>query len=489
MSFSLRLLLNRTSRTNNIMNKICLTILILFSSLLAEAQGAHLNFTGDAKEFDNNFFSIDLVNGANKTGGAWYPQSFNLDSSFFIDVAVGFGGLGAEGLAIVLHSDSIPVGSGAEQLGVPNTGNSFIVEFDLQQNALVTDATAPHASFFKNGSLLHQGPDVLLDATLNSVLRDNETFRITWYPEIQKFEIQRNNCTASDLFYIEDIKNTIFEGNSKVFFGFTAATSAIADKVHLVLYNNSAGISDDKTICQGEEVKLHAYNTVPTYWSLNEVPIDNEALVSGYEYEVFVQPNKSGYYKIGTEGPCGTSEDSVWVEVLDTLTLSTELITVEGENTVDILLTIEEVGAPYTTDWLLPDLSTSSDKNLMEVPFGLYQVTVTDNNQCSSKLEIELIEESIVDPNPEPEEPHLEDDNDSEIAEQDYFSPNGDGEDEFIRIEVKGQSQILDFKGTVLKIVNYGDLWDGTSDDGKLLPSGLYIVIGEEGKQMITVLR
>lgn len=151
MSFSKRLLLNISSRITCIMNKVCFSILMLFFSVLVKAQGAHLNVTGDAREIGDFHYTIDLVNGSNQTGAAWYPQSFNLDSSFSIDVAVGFGDLGAEGFAIVLSSDSIPVGTGGEQLGVPTAGKSFIVEFDLQQNAETNDAVAPHSSFLRTG--------------------------------------------------------------------------------------------------------------------------------------------------------------------------------------------------------------------------------------------------------------------------------------------------------------------------------------------------
>lgn len=476
--------MNNVSRSINTMKKRYLIIFILFFSLLADAQEAHLNFTGDAKEIGGNHFTIDLVNGANQTGGAWYPQSFNLDSSFSIDVAVDFGNLGAEGFAIILNSDSIPEGVGAEQLGVPNTGKSFIVEFDFQQNALTTDAIAPHSSFFKNGSLIHQGPDVLLDAMLSYPILNNETLRITWYPELQKFEIQRNNCTNNDLFYIADIKNTIFEGNSKVFFGFTAATSVIADKVHLRLYNNSEGISKDQTICKGEAITLHAYNTIPTFWSSNEpytlVPFKNLDTVSNYEYKIVAKPSNSGYYRIRTEGFCGTNEDSIWVEVLDTLSLSTEIIKNESENTADILLTIDGGESPYDIEWLLPNLTTSTEQDLINISAGLYQVTVTNKNQCQNNLEVELIIDSTT-----------EEKQSNEIAKkgQDYFSPNNDNEDDFIRINVKGQSQIVDFQGRILRTMNEGDLWDGTSNDRELMPSGVYIVKGENDKQIITILR
>ena len=610
MSFSLRLLLNTANRITVIMMKICLTILILFSSLLAKAQRAHLNFTGDAKEVDGRFYSIDLVSDANQTGGAWYPQSFNLDSSFFVDVAIDFKGLGAEGFAIVLHSDSIPVGPGAEQLGVPNTENSFIIEFDLQQNASTTDGAVPHSSFFKNGALMHQGGDLLQDGTLSQGLYTNESIRIDWDAQSQRFTIKRFGCTNSDLNYIGDIKNTIFEGNPKVFLGYTAATSAVSDTVRLRLHYNSEGISEDKSICQGEEVQLHAYNSVPTYWSSNEpytISVSqDEFMLNSVEFQILAKPINSGYYKVSNLGFCGYNDDSIWVEVVDTLSLSTEVTTIEGENTVDIALTIEGGESPYSIEWILPDLSTSSNQDLIDVPFGVYQVTVTNKNLCSSNLEINLIPEPIVQPEPEPEpeinvydglsntdpvitdgqlglinygntqvgnsitktfaientgtsnliissisvtgtdffvsheitsivpgviasfavtlpginsgvfsdsirilsddldeadfafaitgeftelEPEPEENNDPSVSTQDYFSPNSDGEGDLIRINVQGQSQIVDFQGRILRTVNHGDLWDGTSDNGKLLSSGVYIVVGEQGKQVITLLR
>lgn len=477
--------MNSISRSTSTMKKKYLIIFILFSSLLANAQEAHLNLTGDAKEVDKLFYRIDLVNGANQTGGAWYPQSFNLDSSFFIDASVHFGNLGAEGFAIVLHSDSIPVGTGAEQLGVPTTGNSFIVEFDLQQNSSTTDGITPHSSFFKNGSLMHQGADLLQNGTLTQGLYSYESIRINWEPNSQTFTINRFGCTNSDLNYVGDIKNSIFEGNTKVFFGFTAATSAIADTVSLWLSYNSTGISENQTICQGEEVLLHAYNSVPTNWSSTEPYIVNiskqDLLLHAVEYEIMAQPINSGYYKVSNLKFCGLTEDSIWVEVLDTLSLSTEIIKNESENTADVFLTIDGGESPYDIEWLLPNLTTSTEQDLIDVFAGLYQVTVTDKNQCQNNLEVEL----ILDSNPNTQEES------NEIAEkgQDYFSPNNDNEDDFIRISVKGQSQILDFQGRILRTINDGDLWDGTSDNGELMPSGVYIVKGEEDKQVITILR
>ena len=47
----------------------------------------------------------------------------------------------------------------------------------------------------------------------------------------------------------------------------------------------------------------------------------------------------------------------------------------------------------------------------------------------------------------------------------------------------------LDFEGKILRTVQEGDLWDGTTENGKSLPSGVYIIVGKKGKQTITILR
>ncbi len=478
MNFSMRLLLNISIR-NNIMNKIYLTILILFSSLIVEAQGVRMNLTGDAKDFDNKYVRIDLVKGANQTGGAWYPQSFNLDSSFHLDFTLELGWWKqAEGFAIVLHNDSIPIGAGNEQLGVPSSGNSFIVEFDLQESGTKQDLSTPHSAFFQNGSLTHDGNNLLQNTTYASSLSNQENMRLYWNSETQTFEIQRVNCSDKSISYKGDLKNNIFGGNPKIFIGYTASTSAIPDSVELWLHYNSVGISKNQTICLGEEVKLYAYNNSNVTWDSNGEPYK---VLEG-TYEIITQPKNSTYYKITNNGPCGVNEDSVWVEVLDTLSLSTEVIKNENEDKADIILTIEGGESPYGIEWLLPDLTTNTKQDLIDVTTpGLYQVSVTNKNQCSRNLEVDLILN--------PKEVEVEESDEIAAKGQDYFSPNGDSEDDFIRISVKGQSQILSFQGRILRTMNYGDLWDGTSDNGELMPSGVYIVKGEEGKQVITILR
>lgn len=476
MSFRRRLLFDSGHRYSNTMKKICISISLLLSALWINAQGAHMNLTGNASEVNSEFYNIDLVNGANQTGGAWYPQSFNLDSSFFLDLYIDFGNLDAEGMAIVLHTDSIPVGTGSEQLGVPTNGSSFIAEFDLFQNGSTTDGAVPHASFFKNGSLMHQSSDLLQNGTLTPGLNNGEQIRISWNPQEQKFLISRQGCTNTLLNYIGDIKNTIFGGNSKVFLGFTASTSTTADKINVLLNYNSDGLSSNTSICQGEEVMLYAYNTVPTDWSST-----GAFTTTSNEYEILAQPTTTTYYKVSHLGFCGTTEDSIRVEVLDTLEHSTETIIDEASETADIILNIENEIDLAIIEWTLPDLSTSNDQSLISISSGTYQAVITSENQCTSNITV------VIPPfTGEKDDPEISDPN---VSIEDYFSPNGDGDNDLVLITVSGESQIIDFQGKVLKTVNEGNYWNGTADNGELLPSGVYVVVGETGKQVITLLR
>ncbi len=445
------------------MKKILVHIIALLSFQMVLSQGVHMNLTGDATEVDGWSNRIDLVNGANKTGGAWYPQSFNLDSAFYLDLMVNFGSLGAEGLAIVLHTDSIPVGAGAEQLGVPNSSNTFVFEFDLQQNGTTTDAIAPHASFFNDGSLIHQSSALLKDASLSPGLYDNESIRINWIPETQTFEVKRIGCTNSSLYYTGDIKNTIFEGNSSVFLGFTAATSAVSDTINLLLQKNSVGISEDKTICQGEEIQLYTYNGVASNWSSNEP-------FSWTTMEMIVaQPINTTYYTVTHTGPCGVTEDSILVTVLDTAIVNTVIDYDPNTNYANVQLDITGGTLPVSHYWVFPDATIDYQQHLISVLPGTYGLVITSGGQCRIDKSVEVLATSL--------------------SEQDFFSPNGDGEGEGIKITIEGKSEIVNGGGQTIKEVYEGEVWDGTNKSGVLQPSGVYLIIGDSGVQTITLLR
>lgn len=447
------------------MKQIVIIFSILLSLSFARGQNYSFNLTGDAAENGGTWYDISLANGSNQTGGAWFPMQFDLDSSFIVDLTVNFGGLGAEGMAFVIQDSSPnPVGSGGDLLGIPTTGSSFITEFDLVQNGSQTDAITPHVSLFRDGSLMHAGGNSIYDASPSPLLNSGETLQFVWDAPSQQFSVNRLGCTNQILNYSIDIKNTIFGGSSMVYVGLTASTSVTDDSISFLLNYNSVGSTQNTSICLGDSVLLTSYYGLSSTWDSPEYLSNSTGL------EVFGVPTTPTYYHAATNGPCGTYDDTVWVTLHDTVNVITNITKIEGENLADISLNLSGGLAPYDVYWTLPDLTNNTDQDLFNTPFGSYVLEVTDQNLCTTSKTLSI--------------------NANTIGGQDYFSPNGDGVDESIEITVIEGAKIINSNGQVIRsFISYGEFWDGTNDQGELQPSGVYLIIGEESLQTITLLR
>lgn len=70
-----------------------------------------------------------------------------------------------------------------------------------------------------------------------------------------------------------------------------------------------------------------------------------------------------------------------------------------------------------------------------------------------------------------------------------YFSPDGDGQDETYLIENIGNVEIFNRQGELVKHLKIPANWDGTDDNGKLLDLGYYaIIINGKTKLFVTLL-
>lgn len=446
------------------MKKSYFIISFILHTLVCTAQGFQFNTAGDSYLTTDSPYVATLVNGANQTGGVWFPQQYNLDSAFTIDLILNFGDFNAEGVTFTMQNSApAPLGTGGSSLGVPS-GPSFITEFDLFQNGDQTDAAVPHVSLFQDGSVRHQTGNGLLDATLSPALEQIETLRFEWLPNTTTFNVYRLGCSVQTISYVNDIKSTIFSGNPLIYIGLTASTSLTADSLSFVVEYNSQGLSQNTSICQGESATLHAFSNIIVGWDSSEPFTEN-----AQEDQIVATPSTTAYYFVNQLTACGTIRDSILVTVHDTVDISVNTDLNEEENLADINLILTGGIEPYEITWQLPDLSSSNDQNLSNVPLGTYQVNVVDQNICASQttftLELQTTEG------------------------QDYFSPNGDGQDERIRITVPGESKVVNSNGKTLRTLQFGDSWDGTDQYGRFLPSGVYLIVGEDQVQTITLLK
>lgn len=441
-----------------------LTISFIITAFTGLSQADHFVYRGDAYLDSSNTSAANFkIKGANQTGGAWFAKPLNLDTAFRVTfLAAATLDRNLEGFAFVLRED-IPtdVGPGDSLLGVP-LGTSLVIEFDFQVTGSLNDPLGMHAAIFQYTGGDHFNSSLIKDTIMAIPFNPSEVIDIRWEPDSNSIQLSRMFCNNELLTYTIDIKNDVFSGQSQVFGGFTAATSDQADSLLLGMNYVTHLKSEDTVICAGEVAHLYSGTFVNTWGSSESYSITPNEYVAA-------TPTQTAYYYTDISAPCGDFRDSILVTVIDTAIVDHQIIYDPNTNKADVELEVLGGTAPVITEWSMPDGSVSHQEDLLSVMPGDYQLTITTGNLCSISRNITV--------------------NVTSVTEVDYFSPNGDGQDEGIIITVKGESEIVNSAGLVLRVIKEGDLWDGTDQYGVLQPSGVYLVIGDNSSQTITLLR
>jgi YD repeat-containing protein len=182
-------------------------------------------------------------------GSAWSSQQIDLSQNFDItfNLYLGDHDSGADGIVFVLQNTGTSAsaigaaGYGIGYHGFP--GASMAVEFDTYQNGY--DPAQDHVALLKNG---HIDQHITLVAAPDS-FEDNQehTFRFMWdssAKNLRVIEYLPDGGGLEFVNYTEDFVQTVFGGNSNVWFGFTAATGAASN---LQYFYPSSVISDQST--------------------------------------------------------------------------------------------------------------------------------------------------------------------------------------------------------------------------------------------------
>ncbi len=283
---------------------------------------------GDATSVGNNCYRItDDVDW--QVGGVWYDNPIDFSEDFTIDYKNNFGSNdadGADGMALVFKTTSAAVVGGAGGgVGYEGIANSLIVEFDTWQNTVPNnDPTFDHLSIMINGNSFHStannlaGPVPPTSSTTNMEDGQDHNIKIDWNASTQTFEVYFD-CELR-LSIVRDIKNTIFGGDSSVYFGFVGSTGG-SSNLHQVCFNSISFVDNltlqDQTLCEGESVEIDA--TVPsgdTYtWSpasgVSNINIANPTF----------SPTTTTTYNVTIEDECGEARvESVVVNVTPSTT-------------------------------------------------------------------------------------------------------------------------------------------------------------------------
>jgi gliding motility-associated-like protein len=253
--------------------KILVLFTILFISNIEISAQLNTTTVGDAVDQGGNCFLItnDLQT---QKGGVWYDNPIDFSNDFAINYQNNFGdndSSGADGMALVFKTtpDAVIGGSG-EFIGYGGINNSLIVEFDTWKNGNQGDPSYDHLAIMKNGNPSHDSADNLagpiVASSSNANIEDGNfhEIKIEWDAAAKVFSVFFD-CQLR-LTITEDIKNTIFFGDSSVYFGFVGSTGG-ATNLQQVCFNSisfvdNLVIPENETICLGQEINIDT--TIPS---------------------------------------------------------------------------------------------------------------------------------------------------------------------------------------------------------------------------------
>lgn len=278
----------------------CLLTLIVVLKLtgLVQAQGDfQLIGNGGQADLGNNCFRLTQAQNTS-FGAVWYRWQADLNQDFDLtaDLNFGFNDFGADGIVFALQNLCTNVGSTGGGMGIEGVNPSLFIEFDTFLNPENGDLTEDHIGILSDGVLFHTGPTSLsppvcaLQNCGNIENGLNYTVRIHWQAAIQTLDVYFNNALRTS--YTGDIVNSIFDGNSMVYWGFTSATGGFNNS-HSVCINNFTDNQvqpADTTWCANQNITFSVGNPVATVtyqWQVSSnggttfSNISNSAIYSG----------------------------------------------------------------------------------------------------------------------------------------------------------------------------------------------------------------
>jgi len=239
-----------------------LALLLFFSFESVQGQSYFLN--GTAVYLGDDCYQLTPMLGT-MNGTVWYADQIDLTEPFDLQFLMNFGYLdanGADGICFVLQTvGTNAIGASGGGMGYQTFGTSLGIEFDTYQNGNFGDPAADHIAIEYNGNINHgaaighvAGP--VQASSTNENIEDGEdhVVRVTWNPETQLVQVYFD-CE----FRLEgtiDLVNTIFGGESLVYWGFTAATGGSYNFQTVCLREDILNESE-VSICTGASTELN----------------------------------------------------------------------------------------------------------------------------------------------------------------------------------------------------------------------------------------
>ena len=377
------------------------TKILIFSILLCICNlqiSAQLNDTiiGDAENLGGNCFLI-TPDSTVKRGGIWYDNPIDFSNDFTIYYQNNFGdrdASGADGMALVFKTtpDAV-IGTGGGYIGYGGINNSLIVEFDTWKNGNQGDPFYDHLAITKNGNPSHNSADNLagpVQASSSSANIEDGIFhdvKVQWDATTQVLSVFFD-CELR-LTLTEDIKNTVFNGDSSIFFGFVGSTGGARNRQEVcfnsISFVENLVVPENENICLGQEINIDA--TIPSGNSYSWSPTIgvSDAEIANPDFS----PTETTDYTVTITDNCGELTNytvTITVSSISTPTFAQIAAICIGENLPDLPTT----SANGISGTWLPEINNTATT--------LY--TFTPNaGECSTDLaEMTVIVNPIITP-------------------------------------------------------------------------------------------
>ena len=168
-----------------------------------------------------------------KKGMIWTKNKIDLDEDLSIEADLYLGNLngnGADGMAFVLQRISnTQDGGDGTNIGLGNISESFAVEFDTYRGT-GDPTTNDHIAIIKDGDVRSSNAHSAYASYVDvGNIEDGNNHRtiINWVASSKKFSVTFDGTVIFDLTI--DIPDIFFNGDSEVYWGFTAATGALVN--------------------------------------------------------------------------------------------------------------------------------------------------------------------------------------------------------------------------------------------------------------------
>jgi hypothetical protein len=158
------------------------------------------------------------------SGSAWFENAMDLEYPFELTVDLVLGEndeLGADGIVFVFHP-TMRTGYRGEGMGFAGLYPSLGIEFDTYQNFHLGDPDADHVAIMPHGQPHHARSMVGPIAVGNLENGAKRPLTISWNPGTKVLQVRLDEEVRAT--YTGDIVSELFGGDSKVYWGATAAT-------------------------------------------------------------------------------------------------------------------------------------------------------------------------------------------------------------------------------------------------------------------------